>query len=105
MNTDEIQAFLASHPPFDALEPDDPGRRGRDGDESRATRRARRACVEDAAPAEHLFVVRDGSMELVHEGEVVDVLEPGESFGHPSLLTRARAGVHRAGPRGSRRAT
>jgi CBS domain-containing protein len=26
-------------------------------------------------------------MELVHEGEVIQVLEPGECFGHPSLLT------------------
>src|SRR5205085_81299 len=33
------------------------------------------------------FVIREGSMELVHEEEVIDILEPGESFGHPSLLT------------------
>jgi CBS domain-containing protein len=26
-------------------------------------------------------------MELVHAGQVVDVLEPGQCFGHPSLLT------------------
>jgi CBS domain-containing protein len=26
-------------------------------------------------------------MDLVHEGEIVDVLEPGECFGHPSLLS------------------
>ena len=26
-------------------------------------------------------------MELVHEEEVIDILEPGEAFGHPSLLT------------------
>jgi CBS domain-containing protein len=26
-------------------------------------------------------------MDLVHEGEAVQVLEPGESFGHPSLLS------------------
>jgi CBS domain-containing protein len=26
-------------------------------------------------------------MELVHEDETIDVLEPGEAFGHPSLLT------------------
>src|SRR5205085_7319811 len=43
--------------------------------------------LEDGMPSEHLFVVREGSVELVHEGEVVDVLGPGESFGHPSLLS------------------
>src|SRR5260221_7211387 len=26
-------------------------------------------------------------MELVHEDAVIDVLEPGEGFGHPSLLS------------------
>ena len=41
----------------------------------------------DAEPADHLYVVRDGAVELVHQEEVVDVLEPGECFGHPSLLT------------------
>ncbi|MGD1056341.1 MAG: cyclic nucleotide-binding domain-containing protein [Solirubrobacteraceae bacterium] len=43
--------------------------------------------VEDGAPATGLYVVRAGSMELVHEGEPVVVLEPGECFGHPSLLS------------------
>ncbi len=43
--------------------------------------------IEDGQPADHFFVVWDGAVELVHQEEVVDVLEPGESFGHPSLLT------------------
>jgi CBS domain-containing protein len=43
--------------------------------------------VEDGPPATHLWVVREGSMELVHEEEVIDVVEPGEAFGHPSLLS------------------
>jgi CBS domain-containing protein len=37
--------------------------------------------------AEHLYVIRSGAVELVHGDQVVDVLEPGEAFGHPSLLT------------------
>jgi CBS domain-containing protein len=32
-------------------------------------------------------VVRSGAMELVHAAQVVDVLEPGQCFGHPSLLS------------------
>ena len=43
--------------------------------------------VEDGAPAVGLWVIVTGSMDLVHEGEVIQVLEPGECFGHPSLLT------------------
>jgi CBS domain-containing protein len=43
--------------------------------------------IEDGPPARHLFVVAQGSVALLHEDELVDVLEPGECFGHPSLLT------------------
>ena len=43
--------------------------------------------VEDGDPASGLWVILTGSMDLVHEGEVIQVLEPGECFGHPSLLT------------------
>ena len=43
--------------------------------------------VEDGPPAAELFVIGNGSIELRHQDEVVDILEPGESFGHPSLLT------------------
>jgi CBS domain-containing protein len=43
--------------------------------------------VEDGPPAAGLWVILTGSMDLVHQGEPVQVLEPGECFGHPSLLT------------------
>jgi CBS domain-containing protein len=45
------------------------------------------ALVEDGDPADVLYVVERGAMELVHAGQVVDVLEPGQCFGHPSLLS------------------
>src|SRR6516165_381085 len=43
--------------------------------------------IEDGPPANELFIIRTGSVELRHQDEVVDILEPGETFGHPSLLT------------------
>ena len=55
---------------------------------------------------------RTGAMDLVHAGTVVDVLEPGQCFGHPSLLTglapaftrpRARADDGASCSRASRR--
>lgn len=55
--------------------------------ESRRYRPGEVVLVEDGPPATHLYVVRSGSMELVHQGEVIDVVEPGECFGHPSLLS------------------
>ncbi|HEU0194946.1 MAG TPA: DUF294 nucleotidyltransferase-like domain-containing protein, partial [Gaiellales bacterium] len=42
---------------------------------------------EDGVRSDHLYVICSGSIELVHEGELIDVLEPGEAFGHPSLLS------------------
>jgi CBS domain-containing protein len=43
--------------------------------------------VEDGDPADVLYVILSGSMELVHGDVEVDVLSPGECFGHPSLLS------------------
>ncbi|HLE99090.1 MAG TPA: putative nucleotidyltransferase substrate binding domain-containing protein [Gaiellaceae bacterium] len=54
--------------------------------------------AQEGEPAHHLYVVRRGAVELLDEGQVVDVLEEGESFGlasvlaelPPSLTARAR---------------
>ncbi len=43
--------------------------------------------VEDGEPSQGMYVVRTGAMDLVHDGQVVYTLEPGECFGHPSLLS------------------
>ena len=83
---EEIAGFLARFPPFDQLGRDDLLRVA-----AAVTVRSYPAgtdiLVEDGPPAAELFVVRSGSVELRHQDEVVDILEPGESFGHPSLLT------------------
>ena len=60
--------------------------------------------VEDGSPAAGLWVILTGSMELVHEGEPIQVLEPGECFGHPSLLTGMAPDVHGARARAVERA-
>jgi len=33
--------------------------------------------IEDGAPASGFYVIATGSMELIHEEEVIDILEPG----------------------------
>ena len=83
---DEIAAFLGRFPPFADLAAAD---LAAVAEAVRVERYDEGAdvLVEDAAPATYFYVIRSGSMELVHEEEVIDVLEPGESFGHPSLLT------------------
>jgi CBS domain-containing protein len=45
------------------------------------------ALIMYGAPTRYLFVVRTGAMELLHSTEVIEVLEPGECFGHPSLVS------------------
>jgi CBS domain-containing protein len=86
VHTDPIAAFLARFPPFDGLEPEElVSLTG--GIEARSYDDGEVMLLEDGTPTEHLFVIRDGSAELVHQGEVVDLVGPGESFGHPSLLS------------------
>lgn len=83
----EITDFLERHPPFSALNAD------------ALTALAGTAEIEyfpagaeileqGGFPSDHLYVVRRGAVELLAGGQVIDVLEEGEPFGHPSLLSR-----------------
>ncbi len=83
---DDLDTFLAGHPPFDALAPE----QLRELTAQATVREYEPGAVllvEDGPPATGLGVVITGSMDVVHSGEVIQVLEPGECFGHPSLLT------------------
>jgi CBS domain-containing protein len=83
---EHLDTFLAGQPPFDGLEPAEIAAVAAQASEV-SLQAGEVVLVEDGAPATGLYVVRCGSLELVHEGEPVVVLEPGECFGHPSLLT------------------
>jgi CBS domain-containing protein len=86
----ETVAFLERHPPFDGL-----------GSDALATLAASAELEyfpagteilrQEGAPSSHLYVVRRGAVDLVDQGSVIDVLEEGESVGHPSLLTGSPA--------------
>jgi CBS domain-containing protein len=83
---DDLDTFLAGHPPFDTLTPEQLHEltiqaslhEQAHGDV---------LLVEDGPPATGMWVLLSGSMDVVHSGEVIQVLVPGECFGHPSLLT------------------
>jgi CBS domain-containing protein len=83
---EHLDTFLAQHPPFDALAPGDLAAVAAQAD-AVEFEVGESALVEDGRPTPGLFVILTGAMDLVHDGEVVQVLEPGECFGHPSLLT------------------
>ncbi len=83
---ENLDTFLSQQPPFDGLPREEVAAVAARASEV-AFDTGDVVLVEDGAPAVGLYVLRVGSMELVHEGEPVVVLEPGECFGHPSLLT------------------
>src|SRR5687768_9876783 len=81
----DIADFLRIHAPFDTLDEDTLA-------EFAATAEiefhAARATILDASagPAEHAYVVRRGSVELVIEGRLLDLMGEGEMFGFTSVL-------------------
>ena len=84
--TREIARFLAHYPPFDRMD------RARLGQIASGVLEHRAApgeavLIENGATGTHLYVVRDGTMELDHQGHVVDVVTKGQVFGHPTLVT------------------
>jgi CBS domain-containing protein len=83
---EHLDTFLAGHPPFDRI---DSGQLRELAAQATVhqLQAGRVVLVEDGEPARGLWVVLTGSIDLVHQGEVIQVLEPGECFGHPSLLT------------------
>jgi CBS domain-containing protein len=83
---EHLDTFLSRQPPFDALSPAELAAVAANVSEV-AFDSGELVLVEDGAPAAGLYVIRAGSIELVHEGEPMVVLEPGECFGHPSLLS------------------
>jgi CBS domain-containing protein len=70
---DDLDTFLAGHPPFDTLAPEELR-----GLSAQATLYEQSPgavlLVEDGPPATGLWVVVTGSMDVVHSGEVVQVL-------------------------------
>jgi CBS domain-containing protein len=94
---EELAGFLGSHPPFDAMDAGDVAR------VAAVTEIERHPAGETifsqgTGPVEYLWVVRTGSVEIVHDGRVLDLLGPGELFGHASMLSGLPTGFEaRAG--------
>ncbi len=78
--------FLRAHPPFDRL-PKAVLRQVEDAIEIAYYRRGDTVLHRSGARNEHLFIVCRGSVRLEREGHSVDLLEEGEAFGFPSLLS------------------
>jgi CBS domain-containing protein len=83
---EDIAGFLGSHPPFDAV---DAGELARIAavTETEVSPRGKAIFPQGAGPVEYTWVVRSGSVEVIHDGRVMDLLGPGELFGHASMIS------------------
>ena len=81
----DVRAFLADHPPFDALT---------DAELDRVVSSVQIEhfapgtviLQQSGAPATYLFVIRRGGAEIVDDGRVIDEVGEGDVFGMWSLL-------------------
>src|SRR5215469_13481346 len=83
---EDIASFLGSHPPFDGLGGDELARVAA-VTEIETFPAGERIFSQGTGPVEYLRVVRAGSVEILNDGRVLDLLGPGELFGHASMLS------------------
>jgi len=94
---DDIAEFLGSHRPFDVMGAGDVARVAA-VTEIESHPAGKTIFSQGAGPVEYLWVVRAGSVEIVYNGRVLDLLGPGEMFGHASMLSGLPTGFEdRAG--------
>jgi CBS domain-containing protein len=82
----DVADFLRVHPPFDALELAEVERAAAHVEVEFFLAGAT-IFAQGAQPIEHLRVVRTGAVEIVLADRVLDLLAPGELFGHASMLS------------------
>jgi len=83
---EDIAGFLGSYPPFDAVDGDELARIAA-VTETEVSPRGKAIFPQGAGPVEHVWVVRSGSVEVLLDGRVLDLLGPGELFGHASMIS------------------
>jgi CBS domain-containing protein len=87
----DIAEFLRQHPPFETLDEEELA--GVAATAEIEFHAARTPILESAgATAQFAYVVRRGSVELLIDGRLLDVLGEGEMFGFASLLEEAPLG-------------
>ena len=93
----DVAGFLGSHPPFNAVGPDELARIAA-VTETESTPRGKTIFSQGAGPVESVWMVRTGSVEIIHDGRILDLLGPGELFGHGSMISGLPTGFEaRAG--------
>ncbi|HET9103049.1 MAG TPA: putative nucleotidyltransferase substrate binding domain-containing protein [Solirubrobacteraceae bacterium] len=82
----EIVRFLAQRPPFDALAAEELSQIAA-GAEIEFHLRGTVIVSEDGGPVTFLRVIHSGAVDIVHEENLLDLLGPGDTFGHAAMLS------------------
>jgi CBS domain-containing protein len=85
--TVETKEFVRAQHPFDCLKEDDLERVVQSLEPAHFPR-GRQILTRSGPPSRYLYLIRQGAVRLEFEGQVVQVLEEGEVFGYPSVLSR-----------------
>jgi CBS domain-containing protein len=83
---EDVAGFLGSRPPFDAVGADELARVAT-VTETEVSPRGKTILPQGAGPVEDLWMVRTGSVEVIHDRRVLDRLGPGELFGQASMIS------------------
>ncbi|HEY5188921.1 MAG TPA: putative nucleotidyltransferase substrate binding domain-containing protein [Solirubrobacteraceae bacterium] len=82
----ETARFLRVHPPFVSL-PDEVVEQVAAAAEGQRLAAGETIFHQGDGPLEHLWMIREGAVEIVADGRVLDLLGEGEMFGHASMLS------------------
>jgi CBS domain-containing protein len=82
----EIARFLALRPPFDALAPEELGELVADT-QLEFYAGSEVILSEDGGPVTFLRVIHSGAVDIEHDGRLLDILGPGDTFGHAAMLS------------------
>jgi CBS domain-containing protein len=83
---ERVADFLGSRPPFDAVGADDLARIAA-VTQAEVSPRGTTILSQGTGPVEYLWMVRSGSVEVIYDGRVLDLLGPGELFGQASMIS------------------
>jgi CBS domain-containing protein len=82
----EIARFLAARAPFDSLTPEELGEVVAET-ELEFHPAGDAILTEDGGPVTYLRVIHSGAVDISHAGKLLDLLGPGDAFGHAAMLS------------------
>lgn len=82
----EVARFLSSRPPFERLEPEELGEMVAEA-ELEFFPTGATILSEDGGPVTFLRVIHSGAVDVSHDGRLLDLLGPGDTFGHAAMLS------------------